>query len=348
MMNTYIDAKEQSEMYHRYVCGKDAVGRRDDGLLMGLERLLELPTTDVNSTLRQGAQLVAEVLAAEKVDVFFHDAATDTLVALNTSNAPLGRLHYTLGPNRLSLMNGGRLVEVFLTGVSYLTGHADQDSEELVGVKVGLGVKSAIATVIEVETRHRGVLLACSSTPDFFSEQDLHFLQAVAHWFGTVIHRAEVVERMRQEAIERDRRLAAEELLTIMAHDLHNYLTPLKGRIQLLERRARREGREEDLLDAVAACNTLNLLGRVISDLLDIARLNHGIFTVHPQPIDLVGLMQEVVPAFGRPETPILVQAPQAMVLLADPDRLRQVLENLLANAIKYPRDAQRDCITEQ
>ena len=45
-----------------------------------------------------------------------------------------------------------------------------------------------------------------------------------------------------KEAVEQGRRLAAEELLTIMAHDLRNYLTPLKGRLELMERRAHREG----------------------------------------------------------------------------------------------------------
>ena len=318
---------------------ENAVGQRQDRLLTTLESLLELPATDVNSILNQAALLVSRVLAAENAAAFLYDDATNALVALGTSDTPMGRQQHAAGMGRLLLVNGGRLVEVFQTGVPYLTGHADQDSEELVGMKVGLGVKSEIATVFEVEAQHRGVLLASSSTPEFFSEQDLRFLQAVACWVGIAIHRAESVECQRQAAVEQGRRLAAEELLTIMAHDLRNYLTPLKGRLERLERRARREGREQDLHDATATLNILNRLGWVISDLLDVARLNQGIFTIHPQPINLVDLVQQVVPAFSRPETPIHVHAPQEVVLSADPDRLRQVLENLLANAVKYAPD---------
>ena len=139
-----------------------------------------------------------------------------------------------------------------------------------------------------------------------------------------------------EESVEQGKRLAAEELLTIMAHDLGNYLTPLRGRLDLIELRALREGREQDVYDATAACHTLNLLERVISNLLDMARLNQGIFTIHPQLINLMDIVAEVVPVFTRPETPIQVHAPLEMVLSADPDRLRQVLENLLANAVKY------------
>jgi len=334
--DSVVSSRGEREAEMNYMSSKEAVDLRQDRLLTTLEHLLELPTTDVRSMLNQAAQLVAEVLAAEKVDAFLHDTATDTLVALGTSDTPMGRRQRAIGMDRLLLMNGGRLVEVFLTGVPYFTGHADQDAEELVGVKVGLGVKSEIATVFKVETQHRGALLASSSVPEFFSEHDLHFLQAVARWIGIVIHRAELVERARRELIEQGRRLAAEELLTIMAHDLRNYLTPLKGRLGRMEQRARREGREREVQDVTAASHALNLLGRVISDLLDVARLNQGIFTIHPQPINLVDLVQEVVPAFSGPETPIHVHAPRKVVLSADPDRLRQVLENLLANAVKY------------
>ena len=312
---------------------KEVVGLGEDHLLTVLERLLELPTNDVNSMLAQTTQLVAEVLEADKVEAFLHDAATDALVALAANGMPVERRQHSTDMDQLLLVDGGHLVEVFLTGIPYF---AAQGSGERVGVKSGAGVKSEIATIFEVETQHRGVLVATSSMPDFFSEQDLHFLQAVARWVGIVIHRAELDRRMSQEAVEQGRRLAAEELLTIMAHDLRNYLTPLKGRLELIEQRARREGRREDEHDVTAASNTLKLLERVISDLLDVARLNQGIFTIHPQLINLVYLVHEVVPAFSRPETPIYIHASQEMPLLADPDRLRQVLENLLANAVKY------------
>jgi GAF domain-containing protein len=153
-----------------------------------LERLLELPTNDVNSTLYQTTQLVAEVLAADKVEAFLHDTATDALVASDVHDMPMELRQDATGIDQLLLVNGGRIVEVFLSGVPYLSGHADQDTEEMVGMQ------SEIATIFQVGTQHRGVLLASSSRPEFFSEQDLHFLEAVARWVGIMIHRAELVK----------------------------------------------------------------------------------------------------------------------------------------------------------
>ncbi len=80
----------------------------------------------------------------------------------------------------------------------------------------------------------------------------------------------------------------------------------------------------------------LTTLERLISDLLDVARLNQGLFSLNPQPMDLVELVQEITPAFNTPERPVEVRTPSEVVLSADPDRLRQVLENLLANATRY------------
>jgi two-component system, OmpR family, sensor kinase len=315
---------------------KDEAKQRADRLLTILEGLLELPATEVKVTLDQATSLIAEVLAADKVDVFFHDPSSQTLVALGTSDTPMGRKQHAIGMDLLPLANGGRLVEVFLKGTSYLTHHAEQDPEELKGLKVELGVKSEIAAVFEVKTLRRGVLVAVSSSTDFFSEQDLHFLEAIAHWIGIVISRAELIERMKYEAVEQGRRVASEELLTILTHDLRNYLTPLKGRIELLEQRACRDGREQDIRDASAVNHTLGLFERVIADLQDVAQLNQGIFAINAQPMNLMELMQEVVSAFRTAERPIHLHTPVEVVFSADPDRLRQLLENVLANAVKY------------
>jgi two-component system, OmpR family, sensor kinase len=100
------------------VPNKDTASQRQDRLLTTLERLLELPATEVNATLNQAAQLVAEVLATDKVDIFFHDPEDDTLVSLGISDTPMGRQQKAIGMGRLPIANGGRTVEVFLSGTS--------------------------------------------------------------------------------------------------------------------------------------------------------------------------------------------------------------------------------------
>ncbi len=311
-------------------------GTGESRLLRTLEQLLALEGTDLRSALDQASQKVAEAVGADKVDAMFHDPTTDTLVAVGTSPTPMGHRQVAIGMDRLPVVNGGREVEVFLTGTPYLTRHADQDPEQLPGIIEGLGVRSAIIVPLAVDGQRRGVFVASAAAPERFSEKDPRFLQAVARWIGALAHRAELVERIAAEATERGRQVAAEELITVLAHDLGNHLAPLKARIDLLRRRAGREGRARDVNDADEAIRALQRFSRLITDLLAAARLEQGIFVASPQPVDLASLARETSEVFATREIRMDVWAPDELIVHADPDRIRQALENLLANAVKH------------
>jgi two-component system OmpR family sensor kinase len=314
----------------------NAAEHRQDRLLTTLERLLEIEATQVHAALDQASQMVAEALGADKVDAFLYDPAIDSLVAMGTSDTPTGHKEKAIGMDRLPIVKGGREVTVFQTGTPYGTGHADREPGELKGFTQGLGIRSSLVVPLSVGDERRGVLLASSTRPDYFSESDLRFLEAVARWVGVVAHRTELIERIAYDAAEQGRRLAAEQLITVLAHDLRNYLTPLKGRIELILRRARREDRQKDIQDASSATTTLERLSKLVSDLLDVARLEQGLFAIEIRPVGLVALVRETAASFSTPTMAISVQAPQEIIVQADPIRLRQALANLLANAVKY------------
>jgi two-component system, OmpR family, sensor kinase len=177
-----------------------------------LQRLLGLQAVELPTALRQVAQILADVLGADKVDAFLYEPTNETLVAFGTSDTPMGMRQHAIGMDRLPVVNGGLAVRVFRSGRSYVNGRADADPEELRGITEGLGVKSSMGAPLEVAGARRGVLLAASSQADFFSKEDLDFLEAVAHWVGVLAHRAELVEQIAGEAENRGRRLAADEL----------------------------------------------------------------------------------------------------------------------------------------
>ena len=177
---------------------------KPDRLLTTLQRLLELTATEMGETLQKTVQLVTQALGVEKVDLFLYDAQSRSLIAQGTSVTPMGNTEKAIGLDRLPLANGGRIVEVYLTGQSYWTGQAHRDPHELRGMTEELGIKSEMAMLLEVDAEPRGVLFASSSRPDCLTEQDLHFLEAVSHWVGVVLHRAELVEQYTHAARERE------------------------------------------------------------------------------------------------------------------------------------------------
>jgi signal transduction histidine kinase len=210
-----------------------------------------------------------------------------------------------------------------------------------------------IAAPIYVDGERRGLLHAASTVPDLFGPSDLRFLEAAANWIGTITHRAELIERITQDAIVQARHVAADELITILAHDLGNYITPLRGRLDLLRRRARREARETDLRDANEALTAIGRLQGLINDLLDAGRLEQGIFSISRELIDLSALVQETVEVMRTNRQQTLLHLPEEVTLEADPARIRQALENLLSNAVKHsppgtPVDVDLRCETRE
>jgi len=305
-------------------------------LLETLEQLLAIRATDVKGTLDASSLLVAAALRADKVDAFFYDPSGQILVATSTSDTPMGQLQHELGLNRLLLADAGRTVEVFETGASYRTGRADQDPAGAAAMSRNLGARSIMAAAFEVNGQRRGVLQVDAAQSDLFSADDQRFLEAVALWVGMVVQQAELTEQVAREAAAQARRVVAEELIDVLAHDLRTPLTPLRGRLDLIRRQAERVGEHNILHNVGAAADAVHRLDTMIARLLDTARLEGGVFHLAPRPVDLAALARETADLLRAPGADLLVQAPTALWRTCDPERVRQALENLLGNAIKH------------
>lgn len=134
----------------------------------------------------------------------------------------------------------------------------------------------------------------------------------------------------------------AEDLVTTLAHDLNNHLTSLLLLLTRVKLRANREQRSDYDHDIELALRVSDRLHALVVDLLDTARLREGLLAVSTERVDLVALLQQCAALFETGDHPIALRilAPEAgaeaVVVQGDPRRLRQVFENLLANAVKH------------
>jgi len=173
--------------------------------------LLGLDITDLEHVLNAAARQVADVMQADKVDVFLLEQSTQTLVALGTNDSPMARQQKVLGLDQLPLEHGGISASVFTGGQSELHGRLDRDHRELRGIVEDLGVRSQIAVPLNVRGERHGVMMVCSATPDYFSEDDLRFVETIASWVGVVGYRAAAVQQAVTEAAREGLRVAAED-----------------------------------------------------------------------------------------------------------------------------------------
>jgi two-component system sensor histidine kinase BaeS len=138
-------------------------------------------------------------------------------------------------------------------------------------------------------------------------------------------------------ALARSRGLERQFLLSV-SHELRTPLTSIRGYADALA-----EGATDDVAGAVRVIETeARRLDRLVQDLLDLARLDARQFSLSIAPVDCAELARRTVDAF-LPEAASLAirvvaptEAPTALWVDADPDRLRQVVANLIENALKY------------
>ena len=85
---------------------------------------------------------------------------------------------------------------------------------------------------------------------------------------------------------------------------------------------------------------SIDRIGRLISDLLDSTRLNEGLFSLSLRRTELVGLTREVAETLAPMRDHVkLVANPEQVLAVVDAERLRQAIENLLSNALKFSPD---------
>jgi DNA-binding CsgD family transcriptional regulator len=189
---------------------------RGERLLAALERLLQIEATELSPALNQASQIAAETLGADKVDVFLYENDSDSLVAIGTSDTPMGRAQRRAGLHRQPLANNGPLSSVFETGRSHLTGHADREPGQPLSYTERLGIRSEMDCGLNVNSDRRGVVHCAAAAEERFDSEDLQFLEATSRWIGMVLHRTELFERLRAESYQDGRRAAAEELVSLL------------------------------------------------------------------------------------------------------------------------------------
>jgi signal transduction histidine kinase len=315
--------------------------RRSNLPLQALQRLMAIPGGDLENALSEACNVVSEALQSEKVDAFLYDESRDSLVAVGTSATPLSSLQKRLGLDILQISNGGRVVHVYQTGERFRTGRVQDDPEELRGIKTGLKIQSQIGIPLEIGGRRRGMIMIASLKADFFDQSDVEFAEFVTRWIAVLAHRAELIQEMTHNAVQQGRRQDAEELITVLAHDLRNYLSPLNSRLEVIRIRAQHQERHDDMRDAELALKSIGNLKQVVTDILDVARIDRGLFALDLEAVDLAHCAEEISSMFSTASHQVLVEVAEQTIVAADPRRLRQCLENLIANAVQHsPNEA--------
>ncbi len=133
---------------------------------------------------------------------------------------------------------------------------------------------------------------------------------------------------------------AKDQFISVAAHELRTPLAALKGHAQMLLRRAERMSWAlEDRRSLQAIDSQVDRLNDLIGRLLNVSRIRLGRLQLNREPTDIVALARQVVEELqvtAEAHRITIDAAPAANVGNWDPAALRQVLTNLVGNAIRY------------
>lgn len=142
-----------------------------------------------------------------------------------------------------------------------------------------------------------------------------------------------VVARGRAEQANR----VKDEFIAMLGHELRNPLSPIVTAVELVRRRTVGMAMPElDMID-----RQVRHMVRLIDDLLDVSRITRGVVELRRVPVELQAVVakavETVAPLIDQRQHRLRLQVPDhGLTVLADADRLAQVVANLLGNAAKY------------
>jgi signal transduction histidine kinase len=207
----------------------------------------------------------------------------------------------------------------------------------------------------ELEAHRRAGIRAAQSTP-LYSRSGAMLGMISTHWRRPheptesefraldVLARqaADLIERFQAEEALRVANRRKDEFLATLAHELRNPIAPLRSALEVLKLQSADGGTAAASIAMSIAMmeRQLDLITRLVDDLLDLSRVSRGMVSLRREPVDVASLLDEageaIHPVAEAANHRLTVTPPADVYVFGDRARLGQVLHNLLNNACKF------------
>jgi signal transduction histidine kinase len=212
----------------------------------------------------------------------------------------------------------------------------DEPVSEISALWDRTGVRSVLAVPLRARGKVLGIVALCwHEAGRCCDEATIHTAEVIANQLAAVLDTASLVDDL-----SRANRLK-DEFLATLSHELRNPLNVIVGYSEILSRNP--EAQQLPLVRQAAEVIRRNAMtqAQLVSDLLDLSRLQTGKLTIHRQPVALVPLLTDSVEGVrGDADAKgirLEVESSEGpLPIEADAVRVRQILWNLLHNAVKF------------
>ena len=200
-----------------------------------------------------------------------------------------------------------------------------------------VGTRASLAAPLEWGDELLGVVVFHCQQPREWSDSDIELIEGAADEVAIGLHHAYLYSRAVETADELARLdELRREFLSMVSHELRSPMTVVAGIADLLEKRADQlsEENQQDLIQTLG--RESRRLTKLVSEVLDVESIDQGVVNLFPKVVDLATLARETVQDAGQVERTQVVIDDGDTNVIADHDRIKQVLINLVSNALKF------------
>ncbi len=309
----------------------DSAVRKYPKLLIRFQRVLELTSDlaaifDLDTLLQRIVVAARELTDCEASSILLYDAQTHSLYF----EAATGGLVSGVGQRAVPADNS-IAGWIFSHGKPIVSDDVVNDARFFreIDVMTQFRTRSILGVPLKTKDKVLGVIEAVNKQEGSFDEEDVQILQSLAAQAAISIENSQLFKQS--------------DLIAEIIHELRTPLASLTAAAHLLQRPELPQDRHQMLSQTVLT--EVQRLNDLATDFLELSRLESGRVHITREPVHLGGLVQEclevVRPQAGIKQVSLGTRIdPDLAPVLGDRSLLKQMILNLLTNAIKYNRKA--------
>ncbi|HEX3806003.1 MAG TPA: ATP-binding protein [Gaiellaceae bacterium] len=203
-----------------------------------------------------------------------------------------------------------------------------------------IGLRSRVVAPLLVGARAIGLISVVRADADAFTEHEVELVSLLGRLAASAVQNIRAYDSERH-TVEELRRLSAlrADFVSLVSHELRSPMAAVIGAARTLEMRWRELQPEQRAAFLALIGDETSRLAALIDDVLDTSRIDAGTFTYRFSDVDLSALVEDSVATaqVGQDEVPLVAHVSSGLpTVRGDRERLRQVLGNLIDNAVKY------------
>jgi len=203
-----------------------------------------------------------------------------------------------------------------------------------------LGLHSEIVAPLMVGSRSIGMIALSRAAVDAFTPDDVEMIALLGRLAATAVQNIRAYEAEHQ-TVEELRRLSAlrADFVSLVSHELRSPMAAVIGAARTLQERWRSLAPDQREAFLALIADETHRLANLIGDVLHTSQIEAGTFSYSFSDVDLGRLVEDAVTtaSIGQDEVHITKSVSSSLPhIRGDRERLRQVLSNLIENAIKY------------